>query len=402
MKNMGFYLKKRRRGVGVLFILLCIIFALPFSAIIVVAEGGETDKTQVQLEEAIREQIENLDLEKLQAYVDSLSGEVGESVGNRLIEYIKGADFDYGTFGKDFLLVLFSKVAELIPAFACIMAIALLSGLLTSLKSGVTNLSSGEIPFLVLYLGSLIPLLSILITSLSKTWAGIQEMNKQMQLIFPLMLTLMAVSGGTVSAAVCKPAVAFFSTVIVSILYEVVFPLTIVIIVFSIATNFTKELKIDRFAVFFKGINKWIIGVSVSVFGLFFTLQGVTAATYDGVVRRAAKYAIGNGVPIIGGFLSGGFDLVVAGTILLKNALGSFAVFLMVVVIFEPLILLISVNVLLRISSAVTQSLGDGRISKILGDTADNLHYCTACLLMTAFLYFLCIMLMIFCTEALF
>ncbi|MBQ8429176.1 MAG: stage III sporulation protein AE [Clostridia bacterium] len=366
------------------------------------AEGGETDKTQVQLEEAIREQIENLDLEKLQAYVDSLSGEVGESVGNRLIEYIKGADFDYGTFGKEFLLVLFSKVAELIPAFACIMAIALLSGLLTSLKSGVTNLSSGEIPFLVLYLGSLIPLLSILITSLSKTWAGIQEMNKQMQLIFPLMLTLMAVSGGTVSAAVCKPAVAFFSTVIASILYEVVFPLTIVIIVFSIATNFTKELKIDRFAVFFKGINKWIIGVSVSVFGLFFTLQGVTAATYDGVVRRAAKYAIGNGVPIIGGFLSGGFDLVVAGTVLLKNALGSFAVFLMVVVIFEPLILLISVNVLLRLSSAVTQSLGDGRISKILGDTADNLHYCTACLLMTAFLYFLCIMLMIFCTEALF
>ena len=293
-------------------------------------------------------------------------------------------------------------MAEILPAFACIMAIALLSGLLNALKSNGTATSSGEMPFLLLYLGALIPLLSVLINILSGTWSGIREMNKQMQLIFPLMLTLMAVSGGTVSAAVCKPAVAFFSTLISSILREVVFPFTIVIIVFSIAANLTKELKIDRFSAFFKGINKWVIGVSVAVFGLFFTLQGITAATYDGVVRRAAKYAIGNGVPIVGGFLSGGFDLVVAGSVLLKNALGSFAIFLMVAVLLEPLIVLISVNVLLRLTSAVTQSLGDGRISKILGDTADNLHYCTACLLLTAFLYFLCVMLLIFCTEALF
>lgn len=385
-----------------IFILLCSIFLFPFSTQRAVAEGESKDEAQEQLEETIREQLEHLDLDKLQEYVNSLSGNVGKDLKERLLEYIQGVDFDYGALGKDLMLLLFAKVGEMLPAFACIMAIALLSGLLNALRSGTTNTSSGEISFLILYFGALIPLLSVVTTSLSRTWLGINEMSKQMQLIFPLMLTLMSVSGGVVSAAVCRPAVAFFSTLIVSILHEVVFPFTIVIIAFSIATNFTKELKIDRFATFFKGINKWIIGISVSVFGLFFTLQGVTAATYDGVMRRAAKYAIGNGVPIIGGFLSGGFDLVVAGSILVKNALGSFAVFLMLAVIFEPLVLLISVNILLRLTAAVTQSLGDGRISKIMGDTADNLHYCTACLLLTAFLYFLCLMLMIFCTEALF
>jgi stage III sporulation protein AE len=125
------------------------------------------------------------------------------------------------------------------------------------------------------------------------------------------------------SAAVCRPAVAFFATNIVSVLSAVVFPVTIAIILFSIVSCINKELKINRFTGFFKSINKWIIGICVSVFGLFFTLQGITAATYDGVVRRAAKYAIGNGIPIVGGFLSGGFDLAVAGGILIKNALGS-------------------------------------------------------------------------------
>ena len=137
------------------------------------------------------------------------------------------------------------------------------------------------------------------------------------------------------------------------------------------------------------------------MFGLFFTLQGITASTYDGIVRRAAKYAIGNGIPIVGGFLSGGFDLAVAGSVLIKNALGNMSIFLMVSVLFEPLVLLIAVNILLRFTAAVTQPFGDSKISDFLGETADNLQYCTAGLLFTAFMYFICIIMLITSTEAL-
>jgi stage III sporulation protein AE len=175
-----------------------------------------------------------------------------------------------------------------------------------------------------------------------------------------------------------------------------------IIIVFSIAGNLTNQLKINKFTGFFKSINKWIIGICISAFGIFFTLQGITAANYDGIVRRAAKYAIGNGVPIVGGFLSGGFDLAVACSILIKNSLGCMSIFLMLAVIFEPLILLIAVNVLLRLTAAITQPFGGGRISDFLGETAENLHYCTAGLLFTAFLYFLTIMLMVCASEVLF
>ena len=164
----------------------------------------------------------------------------------------------------------------------------------------------------------------------------------------------------------------------------------------------TKELKIGKFTAFFKSTNKWLIGICISAFGIFFTLQGITAANYDGIVRRTAKYAIGNGIPIVGGFLSGGFDLAVAGSILIKNSLGSMSIFLMVSVLFEPIITLISVNVLLRFTAAITQSFGDSRISDFLGETAENLHYCTAGLLFTAFLYFLTIVLMVSSSEVLF
>ena len=382
------------------FISLC-IFLLPRT----IPKSKVCAEEKTSAEETLQEQAEKLlgelDLEELQRYMQSLDGWAGENVTDRLLAYLKGENFDYTAFGTQIREILFRNVREILPSFACIAAIALLSGVISGLKSGTAGAASSNMIFLISYAAALIPLLSVLTECFSVSLNAVRAMQKQMQLTFPLLLTLMSASGGTVTVSVCRPAVAFFSTSIVSTVSSVVFPLTVTIIAFSIAGNLTKELKISKFSAFFKSINKWIIGICISVFGIFFTLQGITAAAYDGVVRRAAKYAIGNGIPIVGGFLSSGFDLAVAGSILIKNSLGSMSIFLMISVLFEPLILLVSVNILLRFTAAITQPFGDSRISDFLGETADNLHYCTAGLLFTAFMYFLTIMLMITSTEAL-
>jgi stage III sporulation protein AE len=212
----------------------------------------------------------------------------------------------------------------------------------------------------------------------------------------------MAASGESVSVAIYRPAVAFLSTTVISLVSSVILPFTLTVIALSVAGNLSGELKLDRFAAFFKSIDKWLIGGCVSVYGIFFTVQGLTSATYDGITRRAAKYAIGTGVPIVGGFLSGGFDLAVAGSVLIKNSLGALGIFLMVNVLFEPLVLLIAVNLFLRLTAAVTQPLADNRISSFLAETADNLNYCTASLLFVAFLYFIGVLLVICSSEVIF
>jgi stage III sporulation protein AE len=290
---------------------------------------------------------------------------------------------------------------DILPIFACVMAISLLSGILMTLKGSSGANTAIDTVFYICYAAALVPILGVLVECFTQTAKAITSMQQQMQLIFPLMLTLMAASGGALTVSICKPAVGFFSATIVSVIAQIVLPIAILIVAFSVAGNFTQELKIGKFTAFFKSINKWIMGICISVFGVFFTLQGLTAAHYDGIVRRAAKYAIGNGVPIIGGFLSGGFDLAIAGGILIKNSLGSLGIMLMLSVLFEPLLLLISVTLLLRFTSAIVQPFGDTRVSDFLSDTADNLHYCTAGLLLTAFLYFLCIVLMISASEVL-
>lgn len=393
---------KRKKALLIFISLFIFLFLFSSVTSIHIVSANTKEEPQNMLNETVKEQIEALDLEELEAYIDSLGDFSNKSLSERLAEYIKSGTINYEGIWEQIRIVLFAKIAEILPAFACIAAIVLLSGLLSTMK--ITNgiNASAEMIYLITYVAALIPLLIVLTECFQVSMDCISAMKTQIQLIFPLMLTLMAASGGALTAAVCRPAVGFFAANIVSVIHSLVFPLTITIIVLSIASSMTKELKIGKFTAFFKSINKWIIGVCVSAFGIFFTLQGLTAANYDGIVRRTAKYAIGNGIPIVGGFLSGGFDLAVAGSVLIKNSLGNMSIFLMLSVIFEPIVLLISVNLLLRLTAAMAQPLGDGRISDCLEETAGNLQYCMAGILFTAFLYFLSIMLMVCASEALF
>ena len=398
---------KRKKSTVLLAIVFLLLLALTFSfpmfyamADVGSAVGADDTIAWGELEKNIFEQLENLDLNELQAYVNSLDGSAGGDIIQRLLGYIGGKGIDYKDLTQNLLHIFLNSVQSLLPAFACIIAISLTSGLLSTVRSNAGEKTSADMIHLITYISALVPILSIVIECFSACMRSVAAMSKQTLLLFPPMLTLLSASGGSVTAAICRPAVAFFASTIISIVQGIVFPLTVIIIVFSIAGNLTNQLKINKFTAFFKSINKWIVGVCLSVFGIFFTVQGITSATYDGVVRRAAKYAIGNGVPIVGGFLSGGFDLAVAGSILVKNALGTMGIVLLMAVLFEPMILLISVNVLMRLASAVTQPFGDSKISDFLGETADNLQYCMAGLLLTAFLYFLSIVFIICCTES--
>jgi hypothetical protein len=96
-------MKKRILHTKWIFILLIWII---FVAILIYAERpvihvfAEEVVENNELYEIIEEQIGALDLQDLQEYLHSLNAFSDQTVGERLIEYIKGVDFDYKSFGK--------------------------------------------------------------------------------------------------------------------------------------------------------------------------------------------------------------------------------------------------------------------------------------------------------------
>lgn len=390
-------MKKRKKIWIPLFLLLLLgAFAL-FSGEGISASAAQTEEetAKEELEESIKDLLDTLDTQELQDYLDSLTELKGTSVKERLLELITGDfSFDYPSVFQAALSFVWEEGRGMIPAFAVILAVSLLCGVLNSAKSGFINSTMSDIIHFVCYLSVGAAVLSCLIGVLQAGFSAVNEMQRQMEIVYPILLTLMAASGGSVSAGVFRPAVAFMSGGICALFQNVVLPTSVAVVVIGFVGNLSAEVKTEKLGELFKSINKWLIGLTLGLFSLFLTVQGITTAQYDGLSLRAVKYVLSGSVPIVGGFLSGGVDLVIAGSALIKNAIGSFSLLLLFSTVLRPVLLFAVFHLFLRIGAAATEPAG-GKISAFLARLASDSGYFLAALLCVAFLYFLTLLLLV-------
>ena len=388
-----------------LFALLCLLLlCLTLSSEPVAASAltAEEEAAIAQLQEEVQKLLEALDTEELEAYLATLPQYEGSDLKEMLASIVTG-DFslDYSSLWQSVLALVWEEGKVMLPAFAVILAVTLLCGILNSAKNGFLKSTMTDIIHFAAYLSVGAVLLSVLISVLQAGFSAIGSMQRQMQIIYPILLTLMAASGGAVSAGIYRPAVAFLSSAVCEMFTAVVLPTSVVVIVLTFVGSLSDEVRTSKLGDFFKSVNKWLIGLALGLLGIFLTVQGITAAQYDGISLRAAKYLVSGSVPIVGGFLSGGLDLVLAGSALIKNAVGSFAVFLLFGAILRPVLLFAAFQLFLRLSAAVAEPVG-GRISAFLSRLASDCGFFLAGLCCIAFLYFLTLILLVCSTGVIF
>lgn len=388
-----------------LFALLCLLLlCLTLSSEPVAASAltAEEEAAIEQLQEEVQKLLDALDTEELEAYLATLPQYEGGDLKEMLASIVTG-DFslDYSSLWQSVLALVWEEGKVMLPAFAVILAVTLLCGILNSAKNGFLKSTMTDIIHFAAYLSVGAVLLSVLISVLQAGFSAIGSMQRQMQIIYPILLTLMAASGGAVSAGIYRPAVAFLSSAVCEMFTAVVLPTSVVVIVLTFVGSLSDEVRTSKLGDFFKSVNKWLIGLALGLLGIFLTVQGITAAQYDGISLRAAKYLVSGSVPIVGGFLSGGLDLVLAGSALIKNAVGSFAVFLLFGAILRPVLLFAAFQLFLRLSAAVAEPVG-GRISAFLSRLASDCGFFLAGLCCIAFLYFLTLILLVCSTGVIF
>ena len=388
-----------------LFALLCLfLLCLTLSSEPVAASAltAEEEAAIEQLQEEVQKLLDALDTEELEAYLATLPQYEGSDLKEMLASIVTG-DFslDYSSLWQSVLALVWEEGKVMLPAFAVILAVTLLCGILNSAKNGFLKSTMTDIIHFAAYLSVGAVLLSVLISVLQAGFSAIGSMQRQMQIIYPILLTLMAASGGAVSAGIYRPAVAFLSSAVCEMFTAVVLPTSVVVIVLTFVGSLSDEVRTSKLGDFFKSVNKWLIGLALGLLGIFLTVQGITAAQYDGISLRAAKYLVSGSVPIVGGFLSGGLDLVLAGSALIKNAVGSFAVFLLFGAILRPVLLFAAFQLFLRLSAAVAEPVG-GRISAFLSRLASDCGFFLAGLCCIVFLYFLTLILLVCSTGVIF
>ena len=369
-------------------------FRLNSDAVAYADSGGQSEEDlKAELEEEIDKQLSNLDFAEVETIIDNMSEQTkklfaSNSFYEKLNLVISG---EYADSSQSF----FSAVASIfwqglkgfLPIIASIIAIAILGGMMSNLKPVSNGRPIGNIVHFVTYGVVIIFLGTSLTQILTMTQTTLNTIKALFDSVFPILLTLLTAVGGTVSVSIYQPAIALLSNIFVSLITYFLLPLFIFTMVFSLVGNLSNNVKMDKFVGFLQSTFKWTIGLCFTIFLGFISIQGIMAGGVDGLSIRTAKFAIKSYVPIVGGYVSDGLSLIMASSVLIKNAIGGVGIFVLFSMIISPILNLALFMLSLKFMSGIIEPVGDKKIANFISDLGKSMSMLIALIVAVAFLY---------------
>lgn len=275
-----------------------------------------------------------------------------------------------------------------------IMLPVLLSSLMTHTIAGDGE-SLGTLTRNVCFVLILIPIVSLVVSELTHTKETIMTMTQHMEKLLPLLLTLLTAVGGNASSAFFHPVVVAASGSMVFLAREVILRLVMCTCAVTAVNHLSDRMHLTRMAQLLRSAVCWLLGVSFTVFLGAMSLQGVCSASIDGVAIRAAKYAVDNFVPVVGGMFSDTMDTLVGCTLIVKNALGVASVLVLLGALMGPLLRTLASVFILKISAALLEPVADAEITAAIGDFSRTIVLFLITMLCVGTMYFLLIVQML-------
>ncbi|MBO5394390.1 MAG: stage III sporulation protein AE [Clostridia bacterium] len=361
---------------------------------IIYAESATEIINEGQLDEEVLSQLENLDFSALDKIIEDFSGAQASFFGHgdffsKIIQLVAGEFDDTQGLFKNIINILFDSLLNLLPLISAVIAIALLGNIIQGLKPTTNGKSISNIIHFVSYGVIVILVLSIVVRMISLARGTLSSVQKQMNALFPILLTLLTAVGGTTSAAVYQPVMGLLTNGILNLFTYLLLPIFIFSVIFSVVSNLSNTVKLDKFASFFNSSFKWITGFVFTIFTAFLSLQGITAGSIDGISIRTAKYAIKSYVPVIGGYIGDGIGLILASSNLIKNAVGVAGLLMMAASIISPLIEMILFMLALKLIAGIIEPLGNKQVANFVSSLAKSMVLLIVILIGVAFAYFI-------------
>lgn len=357
------------------------------------------DDAYEELDENINKQLSDIDFSSLDDILNSLPNTVrsifnGEGFLKLVKKFISAEDSDlYNNFLPYFLSIIFDNVLGFVPYFAVIIVLAVICSLVGQV-SGDKNKSLSTLLHIILFSTISIIVLKLVIELLFSVKNATSLIESQMEIIFPILLTLITAIGNTVTATTFEPLLAILSNGISKLFVTILIPIFIFSIVFGVIGNLSKNVKLDKFSKFFSSLFNWMVGIVFTVFIAFLTLHGLTVSTIDSISFRTAKFAIKNYIPLLGSYLSDGMSVILASSVLIKNAIGVSGLVLLFATIFSPIIKIVVVMLLLKLTCAILEPLCEGSLVNFMYSVSKSLNMLVISLLAIGFMYLISVSLL--------
>ncbi|MCI8486007.1 MAG: stage III sporulation protein AE [Clostridia bacterium] len=268
---------------------------------------------------------------------------------------------------------LFGKeIVNSIASIGSIIVIIIVHSIIKSISDGLENKSISQITYYVQY----ILIVTLIMTSFSEVLQMVKESIQNlvgfMNILIPLLITLMVTTGSIASASMLQPILLFIITLIGNFIKDVIIPIVLVSTALGIVSKISDRLQIDKLSKFFKSSVVWVLGVVLTLFVGIVSLEGTLSSSVDGITAKTTKAAVSSFIPVVGKILGDAVDTVIGCSSILKNALGIVGVVVIIAICVKPIIKLVILMTMYYLGASLCQPIADGKIIKLLEQMGDT------------------------------
>ncbi|PLR68084.1 stage III sporulation protein AE [Bacillus sp. UMB0893] len=347
-------------------------------------------------QDLVDQQIDKLGIQEIKKFWDDIMTEYGgylpESQKGSLLQFLNGEkELSFQEWTKALFKYIFHEILANGKLLGTLILLTIFSMLLQLLQDAFSQSTVSKVAYALVYMVLIIIALNSFHIAIDYTVEAIRTMTSFILALIPLLLALMASSGGLISAAFFHPVILFLMNTSGVLIEKIVLPLLFLSALLSIVSTLTDQYKVTQLAQLLRNIGVGLLGTFLTVFLGVISVQGASAAVSDGMAIRTAKFVTGNFIPVLGRMFTDATDTVISASVLLKNTVGIIGVAILLLIAAFPAIKVLTLAFIYKFTAALLQPLGGGPIIKCLDIISKSVIYIFAALAIVSLMFFLSI-----------
>ena len=368
-------------------VILLIIFNCAQAAAVPVA----LDKQEFSME-----MIDTLSVSNLNRFITDINRELNTDVPLLTMDTLKGIaakglQFEWHQLWQSFTAVFVKEVKANFHLMGKLLFLAVLCALLQNLQTSFENSATSLLAYSVCFVFLAVIALTAFYNALFMVRQTVGTIIGFMEALLPILLSLLAGMGALTTAAIFTPLMLFVVNAVSLIVRDIVLPLFFLAGILGCVNYLSDKYRLTNLEGLLRQTGAVVLGVTLVLFIGFVTIQGAAGGVTDGLALRTAKYAATTFIPVVGKMFSDTVELVAGASLLMKNAIGIFGVLSILMICAVPLIKLVSLILVIKVTGALIQPMGDEKMAKCLEGIGNNLWLVFGALLTVVLMLFIAI-----------
>ncbi|WP_010292277.1 stage III sporulation protein AE [Clostridium senegalense] len=370
--------------------LLALILFIPLN--VQAIDNKDTKIDEVQITE---EQKQKMD--QLYDYISNMQNDYevlrGLNPKEFVENYMKTGDGGFSIQGLSKTLLMYS-VKEILASsklVGSIIIIAIVSALLNNLQQAFSNENLSNIAHFACYSVMIILVSKGFYMGIDVARTAIKEMSDFITALFPVLMMLLASVGGFAEATLMDPVIMAISSIGAKFYSTVLIPIISMGFVLDFVNNICDDYKISNLTNLLKKSALWVQGIFLTGFIATITVRSIASKSIDAVTMKTAKFAVDSFIPVIGKTLSDAISTVAGYTVLLKNAISTVGLLIVLIIVLMPIIKILVMALIYKLTAAILEPISDKKIVSVINSAGGSLIVVSSCVISVSIMFFIMI-----------